>query len=131
MVLFAVLVCYSPRINRIWARLSVHPLHEPSGRPVLMRPRLPGAMARAPLVASLTPFDRYELGFRQRHRNAAPVVFALNPPGYTRPRVRVTPVSYWAGVAGGGSGFTSLRTSLLFPVPGAKTCKAGRLVLLK
>jgi hypothetical protein len=49
------------------------------GRPGRVAP--PGALATAPLVASLTPFDRYELGFRQRHRNAAPVVFALNPPG--------------------------------------------------
>src|SRR5258708_30566928 len=96
-----------------------------------MRPRLPGAMARAPLVASLTPFDRYELGFRQRHRNAAPVVFALNPPGYTRPRVRVTPVSYWAGVAGGGSGFASVRASFIFPVRASDTFRVGTLFQLK
>src|SRR5260221_13415939 len=96
-----------------------------------MRPRLPGAMARAPLVASLTPFDRYELGFRQRHRNAAPVVFALNPPGYTRPRVRVTPVSYWAGVAGGGSGLASVRTSFISPVRASNTCRLGTILQLK
>src|SRR5258708_3403494 len=91
-----------------------------------MRPRLPGAMARAPLVASLTPFDRYELGFRQRHRNAAPVVFALNPLGYTPPLVyALTPVSYWAGVAGGGGGFRVLRAGFFSPVRGSNTSGVG------
>jgi hypothetical protein len=91
----------------------------------------PGALATAPLVASLTPFDRYELGFRQRHQNAAPVVFALNPLGYTPSLVyALTPVSYWAGVAGGGSGLASVRTSFIFPVRASNTCRLGTILHL-
>src|SRR5258707_355937 len=81
------------------------------------RPRLPGALARAPLVASLPPFNCYEVGFCKRQRKAcASRVRIESSRIHTAARVRVTPLSYWAGVAGGGSRLASLRTSFFSPV---------------
>src|SRR5260221_13579574 len=61
-----------------------------------------------------------------------PVVFALNPPGYTRPLVyALTRVSYWAGVAGGGRGFAAVRGRLIFPGRASDTCGLGTNLQLK
>jgi|SRR5258707_11720527 len=100
------------------------------GRPGRVAP--PGALATAPLVASLTPLDRYELDFHQRHRNACTgCVRVKSAWKHTAARVRVTPVSYWAGVAGGGSGLASVRTSFISPVRASNTCRLGTILQLK
>src|SRR5260221_1196223 len=99
------------------------------GRPGRVAP--PGALATAPLVASLTPLDRYELDFHQRHRNACTgCVRVKSAWKHTAARVRVTPVSYWAGVAGGGRGLASVRGSFIFPGRAARTCRLWKLFRL-
>src|SRR5260221_907778 len=92
----------------------------------------PGALARAPLVASLPPFNCYEVGFCKRQRKAcASRVRIESSRIHTSARVRVTPVSYWAGVAGGGSGLASVRTSFISPVRSSNTCRLGTILHLK
>ena len=38
------------------------------------------------------------------------------------------PAPYWAGVAGGGSGLASVRTSFIFPVRSSNTCMLGTIL---
>jgi hypothetical protein len=44
--------------------------------------------------------------------------------------VLIAPARYWAGVAGGGSGFASVRTSFIFPVRSSNTCRLGTILQL-
>src|SRR5260221_12882301 len=86
----------------------------------------PGALARAPLVASLPPFNCYEVGFCKRQRKAcASRVRIESSRIHTSARVRVTPVSYSAGVAGGCRRLAFVWSDLTSPVRWANTCRLG------